>query len=123
MELSLHAVQQVSRAKFESIELRHPCHVIRSTLSSSAFLSSVLSLVFCCFQVQKQWRLCTVIMNLCLFHRLSETELEKLDHYHVDTGMGLERLVSVLQNKRSNYDTDLFSSIFSTISQVTWPSK
>ena len=74
-------------------------------------------------QGQKQRIVCSTIMNFSSFQRLSETELEKLDHYHVDTGMGLERLVSVLQNKRSNYDTDLFSSIFSTISQVTWPSK
>ena len=69
-------------------------------------------------QGQKQRIVCSTIMNFCSFQRLSETELEKLDHYHVDTGMGLERLVSVLQNKRSNYDTDLFSSIFSTIAQV-----
>jgi alanyl-tRNA synthetase len=55
------------------------------------------------------------------FHREREggdgsaTVLKTLPAQHVDTGMGLERLVSVLQNKPSNYDTDAFAPIFSAI--------
>ena len=38
---------------------------------------------------------------------------------HVDTGMGLERLVRVLQNKQSNYDTDIFSGTIALIAKIT----
>ncbi len=44
--------------------------------------------------------------------------LRTLPAKHVDTGMGLERVVSVLQNKRSNYDTDLFMPYFEAIHKV-----
>lgn len=44
--------------------------------------------------------------------------LKSLPSKHVDTGMGLERVVSVIQGKRSNYDTDLFMPIFDAIREV-----
>jgi alanyl-tRNA synthetase len=56
----------------------------------------------------------------------SRTEIEAkhrrlipLPAKHVDTGMGLERLTSVLQNKRSNYDTDVFFPIFVELERLT----
>jgi alanyl-tRNA synthetase len=53
------------------------------------------------------------------FNREPGGKLTPLPARHVDTGMGLERLVSVLQRKRSNYDTDLFGPIFALTSKVT----
>eukprot|EP00547_Thalassionema_nitzschioides_P005626 CAMPEP_0194214384 /NCGR_PEP_ID=MMETSP0156-20130528/15519_1 /TAXON_ID=33649 /ORGANISM="Thalassionema nitzschioides, Strain L26-B" /LENGTH=963 /DNA_ID=CAMNT_0038942619 /DNA_START=270 /DNA_END=3161 /DNA_ORIENTATION=+ len=49
------------------------------------------------------------------YNRDLETGLTPLPAQHVDTGMGLERLVSVLQDKPSNYDTDAFTPLFDKI--------
>lgn len=53
------------------------------------------------------------------YNRESETELKLLPKGHVDCGMGLERLVSVIQRKRSNYDTDMFMPLFEFIQKNT----
>ncbi|MEO5563724.1 MAG: alanine--tRNA ligase, partial [Chitinophagaceae bacterium] len=53
------------------------------------------------------------------FNRLKDGSLEPLPAKHVDTGMGLERLVRVLQNKASNYDTDIFSNTIAAIEKIT----
>jgi len=53
------------------------------------------------------------------FNRKSATKLDRLSANYVDTGAGLERIAAVLQNKSSNYDTDLFSPIISAIADET----
>lgn len=53
------------------------------------------------------------------YNRKANGELEKLPQQHVDTGMGFERLCMALQGKKSNYDTDIFQTMISKISQIS----
>ena len=52
------------------------------------------------------------------FNRKKDGSLEPLPATHVDTGMGFERLVRVLQNKQSNYDTDVFTGTIAVVEKI-----
>ena len=53
------------------------------------------------------------------YNRINEETLEPLPATHVDTGMGFERIVSVLQDVDSNYRTDLLFPLIQTVQQLT----
>ena len=53
------------------------------------------------------------------YNRLPGGKLENLPATHVDTGMGFERICCVLQGKKSNYDTDVFTPLLNKISELT----
>lgn len=53
------------------------------------------------------------------YFRLPSGAIIPLSKHYVDTGMGFERLVAVLQEKQSNYDTDVFQPFFKAIQKYT----
>ncbi len=53
------------------------------------------------------------------YNRKADSSLESLPLKHIDTGMGFERLVRVVQDKTSNYDTDIFAPIIYYLEQAT----
>jgi alanyl-tRNA synthetase len=53
------------------------------------------------------------------FERKANGNLVKLPAQHVDTGMGFERLVRVLQGKKSNYDTDIFMPLINKLESLS----
>ncbi|KJZ77450.1 Alanine--tRNA ligase [Hirsutella minnesotensis 3608] len=53
------------------------------------------------------------------YDRQKDRSLKPLPAKHIDTGMGYERLVSALQNTKSNYATDCFTPLFKQIQEVT----
>lgn len=54
-----------------------------------------------------------------MFNRMKDGSLQPLPQCHVDTGMGFERLVRIIQNKSSNYDTDVFTPLIAKVEEIT----
>ncbi len=65
-------------------------------------------------QVIEIWNL--VFMQ---YNRKANGVLEELPAKHIDTGMGFERLCMVLQDVKSNYDTDVFKPLIREIETIT----
>ncbi len=53
------------------------------------------------------------------FNRKANGGLEPLPQKHVDTGMGFERLCMAIQNKKSNYDTDVFTPFIQFVEKAS----
>lgn len=70
--------------------------------------------------INKDHPLVIEIWNLVFiqYNRKADGSLESLPQKHVDTGMGFERLCMILQNKKSNYDTDVFQPLLKKISSL-----
>lgn len=64
---------------------------------------------------------CIEIWNLVFiqYNRDENGILHELPAKHVDTGMGFERITAVLQGKKSNYDTDIFTPIINSIENLS----
>ena len=64
---------------------------------------------------------CIEIWNLVFiqYNRDETGKLNELPAKHVDTGMGFERVCAVLQNKKSNYDTDVFTPIIDAVVKLS----
>ncbi len=71
--------------------------------------------------INKDHPLVIEIWNLVFieYNRKANGQLECLPMKHIDTGMGFERLCMVLQDKQSNYDTDVFQPIIEKIANLT----
>jgi alanyl-tRNA synthetase len=65
--------------------------------------------------------LCIELWNLVFIQNLRDTDgtLHELHQKHIDTGMGFERVVAVLNGKSSNYDTDIFVPILNSIAKLS----
>ncbi|MFB6272141.1 MAG: alanine--tRNA ligase, partial [Salinibacter sp.] len=65
-------------------------------------------------QVMELWNLVFIQYNA-----QTDGSLEPLADQHVDTGMGFERMVAVLQGEESTYDTDLFAPLLQAIADLS----
>ena len=94
-----------------------PCSEIHVDLRSESEKSKVPAQSL----INKDNPLVIELWNLVFiqYNRKASGKLEDLPKKHIDTGMGLERLCMVLQNVKSNYDTDIFKSLIHEIQQTT----
>ena len=94
-----------------------PCSEIHVDLRSKSEKSKVPAQSL----INKDNPLVIELWNLVFiqYNRKASGKLEDLPKKHIDTGMGLERLCTVLQNVKSNYDTDIFKSLIDEIQQTT----
>ena len=95
-----------------------PCSEIHIDLGSQACDRKEVSGHKCsvngdCARFIEIWNLVFIQYN-----RQKHKSLVSLPAKHIDTGLGFERLVAILQNKKSNYDTDLFTPIIQEISKI-----
>jgi len=67
-----------------------------------------------CRRFMELWNLVFIQYN-----RINAKQLDPLPERHVDTGMGLERIVSVMQGVDSNYKTDLLSPMLDEVQRLT----
>jgi len=65
-------------------------------------------------EVMEIWNLVFIQYN-----RRSDGSLEELPNKHIDTGMGFERLCTVIQGKTSNYDTDVFTPLIDKLKEMS----
>ena len=98
-----------------------PCSEIHIDLRSDAERKAISGASL----VNKDHYLVIEVWNLVFiqYNRRDDGSLETLPAKHVDTGMGFERLCMALQNKKSNYDTDVFQPIIKVIEQFSHKKK
>ena len=94
-----------------------PCSEIHIDLRSDEEIAKVPGREL----VNKSNPLVIEIWNLVFmqYNRKANGELELLPNHNIDTGMGFERLCMVLQGKKSNYDTDVFTGMISKIEELS----
>ena len=94
-----------------------PCSEIHIDLRSDEEIAKVPGREL----VNKSNPLVIEIWNLVFmqYNRKASGELELLPAHNIDTGMGFERLCMVLQGKKSNYDTDVFTGLIGKIEELS----
>jgi alanyl-tRNA synthetase len=92
-----------------------PCSEIIYDLGKNVGCKEPTCAVGCdCDRYLEVWNL--VFMQ---FERSMDGQMKKLPNPSIDTGMGLERIVSVLQGKIGNYETDLFVPLLSRLEEIS----